>query len=156
MTRVHGGVKFYRGTAAAARSYVEAGRSRVDDDYLAEGTGIAARVVATSTVADGGRGIPLVLDGGAMDGDTYERWVAGYDVETCAAKGRLRTDDHGLRFVEVVVNGPKSGRWPRPCTRKLRLPMTRPRTGRRGRSSVGWPSIRPPGSGRVAARCKCR
>ena len=26
---------------------------------------------------------------------TYERWVAGYDVETGAAKGRLRTDDQG-------------------------------------------------------------
>ena len=43
---VHGGVKFYRGSAAAARSYVEADRSRVDDYYLAEGTGVAERYVA--------------------------------------------------------------------------------------------------------------
>ena len=43
-----------------------------------------------------------------MDGPGYERWVAGYDVETGAAKGRLRTDLRGLRFVEVVVNGPKT------------------------------------------------
>jgi len=43
-----------------------------------------------------------------LDGPTYERWVAGYDVETGKAKGRLRTDEHGLRFVEVVVNGPKT------------------------------------------------
>ena len=43
-----------------------------------------------------------------MDGPTYERWVAGYDVATGQAKGRLRDDDHALRFVEVVVNGPKS------------------------------------------------
>ena len=43
-----------------------------------------------------------------MDGEGYERWVAGYDVETGAAKGRLRTDEQGLRFVEVVVNGPKT------------------------------------------------
>ncbi len=35
-------------------------------------------------------------------------WVAGYDVETGAAKGRLRTDAKALRFVEVVVNGPKT------------------------------------------------
>ena len=43
---MHGGVKFYRGSAAAARSYVEADRSRVDDYYLAEGTGLATRYVA--------------------------------------------------------------------------------------------------------------
>ncbi len=45
---------------------------------------------------------------GDLDGPTYERWVAGYDVLTGAAKGRLRDDAHALRFVEVVVNGPKS------------------------------------------------
>ena len=43
-----------------------------------------------------------------MDGPAYERWVAGYDVETGQAKGRLRQDAQGLRFVEVVVNGPKT------------------------------------------------
>ncbi len=40
---MHGGVKFYRGSAAAARSYVEADHSRADDYYLAEGSGIAMR-----------------------------------------------------------------------------------------------------------------
>ena len=44
----------------------------------------------------------------AMDGDTYERWVAGYDVETGEPKGRLRTGGQAVRFVEVVVNGPKT------------------------------------------------
>ena len=43
-----------------------------------------------------------------LDGPAYERWVAGYDVETGEPKGRLRTDERGLRFVEVVVNGPKT------------------------------------------------
>ena len=105
---MHGGVKFYRGSAAAARSYVEADRSRVDDYYLAEGTGLATRYVATTPPAAGGRGIAAVQDGGTLDGDAYERWVAGYDVETGAPKGRLRTDERGLRFVEVVVNGPKT------------------------------------------------
>jgi exodeoxyribonuclease V alpha subunit len=99
---VHGGVKFYRGAAAAARSYVEADRSRVDDYYLAEGTGLATHYVATPT-ADAGAEVA-----GTLDGDSYERWVAGYDVATGAAKGRLRSDEHGLRFVEVVVNGPKT------------------------------------------------
>ncbi|WP_134768496.1 MobF family relaxase [Nocardioides sp. 1609] len=99
---MHGGVKFYRGAAAAARSYVESDRSRVDDYYLAEGTGLATHYVATPTA---GAGVEVA---GVLDGDSYERWVAGYDVATGAAKGRLRTDEHGLRFVEVVVNGPKT------------------------------------------------
>lgn len=96
---VHGGVKFYRGCAKAARNYVEADRSRADDYYLAEGSGIAQLYVA-------GPGMP-VADGGTLDGDAYEAWVAGYDTNG-GAKGRLRTDEKGLRFVEVVVNGPKS------------------------------------------------
>lgn len=105
---MHGGVKFYRGSASAARSYVEADRSRVDDYYLAEGTGVAQRYVATTPPVERGRGVSAVQRGGTLDGDAYERWVAGYDVETGAAKGRLRDDPHALRFVEVVVNGPKS------------------------------------------------
>ena len=43
-----------------------------------------------------------------MDGDTYEQWVAGIDVDTGAKKGRVRDDANALRFVEVVVNGPKT------------------------------------------------
>jgi exodeoxyribonuclease V alpha subunit len=105
---VHGGVKFYRGSASAARSYVEADRSRVDDYYLAEGTGVAERYVAALPPGKGGRGVSPVQEGGTLDGDAYERWVAGYDVETGTPKGRLRDDAHALRFVEVVVNGPKS------------------------------------------------
>ena len=96
---MHGGVKFYRGSAAAARSYVEADHSRADDYYLAEGTGLAEHYLA------GPGGMQRVGD---LDGPTYERWVAGYDVLTGAAKGRLRDDARALRFVEVVVNGPKS------------------------------------------------
>jgi hypothetical protein len=41
-------VKFYRGSAAAARSYVEADHSRADDYYyLAEGTGLAEHYIAS-------------------------------------------------------------------------------------------------------------
>ena len=43
---MQGGIKVYRGSAAAARNYVEADRSRVDDYYLAEGSGLAERYVA--------------------------------------------------------------------------------------------------------------
>lgn len=96
---MHGGVKFYRGSAAAARSYVEADHSRADDYYLAEGSGLAEHYIA---------GPGAVQHVGDLDGPTYERWVGGYDVLTGAAKGRLRDDSRALRFVEVVVNGPKS------------------------------------------------
>jgi len=96
---VHGGVKFYRGAAKAARAYVERDRSRADDYYLAEGSGIAERLVATSDGVD---------RAGVMSGDSYEQWVAGIDIESGCAKGRLRKDAHALRFVEVVVNGPKT------------------------------------------------
>jgi conjugative relaxase-like TrwC/TraI family protein len=93
-------VKFYRGGAGAARAYVEAGLSRADDYYLAEGDGVAARYAAT---ADG-----RVQALGALDGDGYEAWVAGVDPDTGLAKGRLRSDANALRFCEVVINGPKS------------------------------------------------
>lgn len=43
-----------------------------------------------------------------MDGETCERWVAGDDVDTGPAKGRLRKDDKTVRFVELTVNGPKT------------------------------------------------
>lgn len=43
-----------------------------------------------------------------MDGETYEQWVAGVDVDTGHKKGRVRDDANSLRFVEVTVNGPKT------------------------------------------------
>jgi exodeoxyribonuclease V alpha subunit len=96
---VHGGLKFYRGAAKAARAYVERDRSRADDYYLGEGTGVAERLVATP---DG------VEQAGPMNGETYEQWVAGVDVDTGQKKGRVRADANALRFVEVTVNGPKT------------------------------------------------
>ena len=44
---MHGGVKVYRGAAAAARNYLDADRSRADDYYLTQGIGVARRFVAT-------------------------------------------------------------------------------------------------------------
>jgi exodeoxyribonuclease V alpha subunit len=49
-----------------------------------------------------------VRPAGALTGDAYEVWVGGYDPATGAPKGRARADAQALRFVEVVVNGPKS------------------------------------------------
>ena len=97
---MHGGLKVYRGSPAAARSYVEADRGRVDDYYLAEGTGVAQRYLAAPETG--------VRPAGTLTGDAYEAWVGGYDPETGGAKGRLRADDQAVRFVKVVVNGPKS------------------------------------------------
>lgn len=96
---MHGGVKFYRGAARAARAYVERDRSRADDYYLGEGAGVATRLTATPNGVE---------HSGSMTGEAYEQWVAGIDIETGKQKGRLRSDGNGLRFVEVVVNGPKT------------------------------------------------
>src|SRR6476660_2131072 len=97
---MHGGVKVYRGTAAAARNYLDADRSRADDYYLTEGTGIARRFMARP---DG-----CVVELGWLTGDGYEAWVAGLDPDTGQPRGRLRADARAVLFVEVVVNGPKS------------------------------------------------
>jgi len=92
-------VKFYRGAARAARAYVERDRSRADDYYLGEGTGVAELLTATP---DG------VARAGRMDGEAYEKWVAGTDLGTGRKKGRVREDANALRFLEVTVNGPKT------------------------------------------------
>jgi len=97
---MHGGLKVYRGSPADARSYVEADRGRADDYYLTEGTGVAQRYLASPAAG--------VRDGGTLNGDAYEAWVGGYDPATGEAKGRVRTDAAAVRFVEVVVNGPKT------------------------------------------------
>src|SRR3954471_22092843 len=95
---MHGGMKVYASSPTAARRYVEAGRGRADDYYLAEGTGIARRFSA----ADGG-----VTELAPLTGETYEAWVAGVDPGTGAPRGRLRDDDRAVRFVEVVVKRPQ-------------------------------------------------
>jgi len=97
---MHGCLKVYRGSPAAARSYVEADRGRADDYYLAEGTGVAQRYLASPEAG--------VRREGTLTGDACEAWVGGYDPATGAPKGRVRTDAAAVRFVEVVVNGPKS------------------------------------------------
>lgn len=96
---MRGGVKFYTGRAVDARRYVESDSFRADDYYLSEGDGLAPRYIVSGVE---------VTRAPTMDAETYERWVAGYEVETGRAKGRLRQDAKGVKFVEVTVNGPKS------------------------------------------------
>src|SRR6195952_264364 len=93
-------MKVYAGAPAAARQYLAADRGRADDYYLAEGPGIARRFTA-------GPGGPVV-ELAPLTGEHYETWVAGLDPETGLPRGRLRTDARAVRFVEVVVNGPKA------------------------------------------------
>jgi hypothetical protein len=92
-------MKVYAGSPAAARQYLEAGCGRADDYYLTEGTGFARRFTATE-----GRVAELV----PLTGKAYETWVAGHDPATGEPRGQLRGDDRAVRFVEVVVNGPKT------------------------------------------------
>ncbi|MBN1094019.1 relaxase domain-containing protein [Blastococcus sp. TML/M2B] len=92
-------MKIYAGSPAAARQYVEADRGRADDYYLTEGAGVARRFSVT-----GGR----VAELAPLTGDAYETWVAGCDPGTGEPRGQLRGDGHAVRFVEVVVNGPKT------------------------------------------------
>src|ERR671926_1461722 len=96
---MRGGMKVYAGSAAAARVYLEADRGRADDYYLTGGTGRARRFVARDA---------RVAERAPLTGETYETWVAGRDPDTGDPRGRLRTDERAVRFVEVVVNGPKS------------------------------------------------
>jgi len=96
---MHGGMKIYAGSPAAARQYVEADRGRADDYYLTEGAGVARRFSVT-----GGR----VTELAPLTGDAYETWVAGCDPGTGEPRGQLRSDGRAVRFVEVVVNGPKT------------------------------------------------
>ncbi|WP_336029194.1 MobF family relaxase [Geodermatophilus sp. FMUSA9-8] len=92
-------MKIYAGAPAAARQYVEADRGRADDYYLTEGAGVARRFAVTE-----GR----VSELSPLTGDAYETWVAGCDPATGEPRGQLRGDGHAVRFVEVVVNGPKT------------------------------------------------
>nr|WP_091381055.1 MobF family relaxase [Geodermatophilus sp. DSM 45219] len=92
-------MKVYAGAPAAARQYVEFDRGRPDDYYLTEGAGIARRYTIS-----GGR----VQELAPLAGDGYQAWVAGTDPNTGEPRGRLRTDDRAVRFIEVIVNGPKS------------------------------------------------
>ena len=100
---MHGGVKFYRGSAGAARSYVEADRSRADDYYLAEGTG-AGRALRSPAAGRGSQRRSGDLDGADLR-------AVGRRLRRRDRRGRrvgCATTHRALRFVEVVVNGPKS------------------------------------------------
>jgi exodeoxyribonuclease V alpha subunit len=144
---MHGGMKVYAGSPAAARAYLEADRGRADDYYLAEGTGLARRFTARA-----GR----VAERAHLTGDTYETWVAGQDPDTGEPRGRLRTDARAVRFVEVVVNGPKSWSLAAAMHEDVTVAYDAAQDRAAARSSAGSPPTRPPAWARAAGRCRCR
>jgi hypothetical protein len=103
-------VKVYRGSAAAARNYLDADRSRADDYYLAEGSGIARRFV---TGPDG-----CVVELASLTGDGYDPTSAKLAVgRTLPRRGgrefacgrdlwlaRVRGDADGSVAVDVDVD----------------------------------------------------
>src|SRR4029453_3666826 len=108
---MHGGVKVYRGTAAAARNYVEADRSRADDYYLVEGMGVARRYAA-------GPDRPVV-ELASLTGDGYEAGVAGLDPESGQPRGRVRAAAKAGGCAGGGGVGPGPGPGVRPASRQV-------------------------------------
>ena len=118
------------------------------DYYLTEGTGVARRFV---TRPDG-----PVVELASLTGDGYEMWVAGLDPETGQPRGRLRADASAVRFVEIVVNGPKSWSLAAEMHPDLAAAYEAAHDRPPGSSSAGLPSTRRRRSGRVVRRSRCR
>lgn len=99
---MHGGVVLFRGTGADAMHYVESDRSRADDYYLGDATGISYAVLDAS-------GEAIVRPLSAED---YAGWVDWINPDTGERMGRPRlagSDRQGSpRFAEMVINTPKS------------------------------------------------
>jgi len=100
---VHGGVIFFRGAGADALRYVEADRSRADDYYLSDSTGISYTVLDATGEARGVR---------ELGAEEYAGWVDWINPDTGERMGRPRVagpDRQGsARFAEMTINGPKS------------------------------------------------
>ena len=98
-----GGMHFYRGSGTGAAKYFEEGHGRAEA-YYTEGH---QAVVQVDAWRGGERLSSAVLDGRGE----LEAWVEGRDPATGEVKGFIRPggpERAPLRFVEVVVNNPKS------------------------------------------------
>ena len=87
------------GAPAAARPCAEPARGGANAYPPPRAPGLARRFTASE-----GR----VTELAPLTGEAYETWVAGRDPDTGEPRGVLRTDEHAVRFVEVVVNWPKT------------------------------------------------
>lgn len=99
---MHGGVVLFRGTGADAMRYVESDRSRADDYYLGDTTGISYAVLDVSGEANSR----------PLSAEDYAGWVDWINPDTGERMGRPRlagSDRQGSpRFAEMVINTPKS------------------------------------------------
>ncbi|MGQ0407849.1 MobF family relaxase [Leucobacter sp. W1153] len=100
---MQGGVILFRGTGTDALRYVEADRSRADDYYLSDSTGVHYTVLDATREAMSGR---------VLAADEYAGWVDWINPGTGEQMGRPRlagVDRQGSpRFAEMVINAPKS------------------------------------------------
>jgi exodeoxyribonuclease V alpha subunit len=100
---VKGGMHFYRGSGLGAAKYFDEGHQGAEAYYSEN----ARVVVEIDTWKAGERAGRTTL---AAEGDLI-KWVEGIDPKSGEVKGLIRTggaDRQPLRFVEVVVNNPKS------------------------------------------------
>ena len=100
---MHGGVVLFRGTGADAMRYVEADRSRADDYYLGDATGISYIVLDASGEATSSR---------SSSPEEYAGWVDWITPDTSDQMGKPRNAGDvrrgSPRFAEMVINTPKS------------------------------------------------
>ncbi len=98
-----GGMHFYRGSGVGAAKYFDEGHQGAEA-YYSENARVAVEI---DTWKAGERAGRTTL---AAEGDLI-KWVEGIDPKSGEVKGLIRTggaDRQPLRFVEVVVNNPKS------------------------------------------------
>ena len=151
---MHGGVKIYRGSAAAARNYVEADRpARMTTTWPR--APVSAQRYAARPERRCGVCAPL-------DGDEYEAWVAGFDPDTGAAEGpaahrrpggAVRRGDR--QRAEVVVAGRRTAPRDRGGVRRRAGPRRGAdhRLAGRARDHPGRSARRAgPGAGRARSR----
>src|SRR5690606_29995668 len=100
---MHGGVVLFRGTGADAMRYVESDRSRADDYYLGDATGISYTVLDATGEATTSR---------ALSSEEYAGWVDWINPDTGEQMGKPRNAGDARRgsprFAEMVINSPKS------------------------------------------------
>lgn len=100
---MHGGVVLFRGTGADAMRYVEFDRSRTDDYYLGDATGISYTTLDASGEAIGQR---------VLRAAEYAGWVDWFNPDTGERMGTPRNAGDvrrgSPRFAEMVINTPKS------------------------------------------------
>jgi exodeoxyribonuclease V alpha subunit len=103
---------------------------RADDYYLAEDSGVASRYVASPLTG--------VRRAGSLTGEAYERWVAGFDAETGAPKGRLRSDRARCGSSRSWSTDRRAGHSRSRCIRRSPTHSLRPRPA--AEQIIGWVS----------------